>query len=130
MENIQTRPSSENTVTHDKETEALDRGANQSLGTSEQTSQRTSQEVCRGPDLLDHFEVVTDEDAAPVDWDDALADFLIAYAEQETTTSSVTPSSAVAEARPLPRDTMAAKMSEPPGYLSQPQTPPPPVQPC
>lgn len=33
-------------------------------------------------DLLDRFEVVVDQDAEPVDWDEALAEFLLKVVEK------------------------------------------------
>ena len=34
-------------------------------------------------DLTEQFEVVVDQDAEPADWDDALADFLLAVIREE-----------------------------------------------
>ena len=34
-------------------------------------------------DLSEHFEIVVDQDADPVDWDDVLVDFLLAVVRTE-----------------------------------------------
>ena len=41
-------------------------------------------------DLLERFEVVVDQDAEPVDWDDALAEFLLAYVRPATSREAST----------------------------------------
>lgn len=39
-------------------------------------------------DFPDRFEVVVDPDAQPADWDDALADFLLAYVKRESSVAT------------------------------------------
>ena len=41
--------------------------------------------VSSDPDYLDRFKVVIDPDAEPVDWDEALAEFLLRLVEQRGT---------------------------------------------
>jgi len=46
------------------------------------------QVISTGADLFDRFAFVVDERAEPVDFDEALATFLLAYIEHEPATSS------------------------------------------